>query len=238
MFRRMTSMVLAAALAAPVLNVRLSAQPAAEKPATTPKPITAAAKAVALVAKLAKPIDLDRPAENDTLEAVIQRLAKQHRLTVWINKEAFKADGTDTVEETPVDLPPMMGIPLDTLLRRLLRPVSGDFIIRDGIIEVTTRKCVKEEFYRDDHPQALGTGRNADDPSEDEEGIPAWRAEYFALVHIDCEQRPLRDVLRELAESARCNVMVGLDPEAKTKVSAHLTNVPLEPVSWYEIRLC
>ena len=77
-------------------------------------------------------------------------------------------------------------------------------------------------------PRRCDTGLDAGDPSEDEDGIPAWRAEYFPLVHIDCEQRPLRDVLREVAESARCNVMVGLDPEAKTKVSAHLTNVPLD----------
>ena len=128
MFRRMTCMVFAAALAAPVLNARLSAQPAAEKPVTTPKPMTAAAKAVALAARLARPIDFDRPAENDTLGAVIQRLAKQHRLTVWINKEAFKAEGADAVEETPVDLPPAAWVFHSTaLLHRLLRPVNGDY---------------------------------------------------------------------------------------------------------------
>lgn len=227
MFRRMVRTVAVAALAALILPAPSPAQPVPEPPASKPRPMTAAAKAVAMTALLARPIDF-KPVEFDTLQAALDRLAKQHQLNFWINKEPFSAEGNDMVEQTPVELRPLKGVPFDTVLRRLLRPVSGDFIIRDGIVEITTEKRVKHEFYHDDHPQAVGTARAADDPGEDEEGIPAWQAQYFPLAHVDVEQRPLRDVLRELAESARCNVMVGQDPEAKTKVSAHLTNVPLD----------
>src|SRR5262249_37699251 len=57
--------------------------------------------------------------------------------------QAFNAIGVQKVEEMPVQLPRMSGVPLATVLRMLVGQVKGDqytgtYQIRDGYIEVTT----------------------------------------------------------------------------------------------------
>jgi hypothetical protein len=224
MFRRIARMVLAAVLAVLALPARAPAAAPEEPPAATAKPTTAAAKAVALATKLSKRVTLDRPAKHDTLQAVLQRLAKRHHLNLWIDTLDFQPE----LLEAPEDLPPLTAIPLDCLHRRLLGPARADFIIRDGIIEVMTQARIEAEFYRGDPPPVIDSARAVRDSEQEEDPIPAWRAENFPLMQLDVENRPLRAVLRELAESARCNVLVSQDPKAETRVSAHCTNLPFD----------
>jgi YVTN family beta-propeller protein len=75
---------------------------------------------------------------------MLQRLARQHHLNLWIDTLVFNPD----LIEAPEHLPPLTAIPLDCLLRRLLVPAGADFIIRDGSIEVTTQARIEAEFYR------------------------------------------------------------------------------------------
>src|SRR5437879_2337450 len=135
MFRLIARPFLVAVLAVLALNEPSSAQPGKDKRPEEPKPVTSAAKAVALAARLAKPINLDKPIENDTLEEVIERLVEQYQLKFWIDVNAFEAEGR-AIEGQPLKLPKLTGVRLDYVLRRLLRQVNGEYIIRDGIIEV------------------------------------------------------------------------------------------------------
>src|SRR5262245_22284945 len=94
--------------------------------------------------KLATAVTLDKGIDPNTpLKDALEFLSDRYDVTIIVDSNAFAQIGVQKVEEQPVQLPKMSGIPLSTVLRLLLGQVKGDmyagtYQIRDGHIEVTT----------------------------------------------------------------------------------------------------
>lgn len=141
--------------------------------------------------------------------------SKTVKIQFDINEKAFRDDDAADVQKSEVANPalPPMDAPLEAVLRKILSRVpaksGATFVIqRDGTIEITTEKAVRQEFYR----------------SGVQEPVPP-------LVVADFEEKPLGEALRTLARQTRVNVV--LDPRAgkdsfKVPVTAELINVPLD----------
>jgi len=149
-----------------------------------------------------------------TLQEALDQLAKHCNVTFVVNRKAFAAadvkDVTNTFLFESESLPGFNG-DLAFMLRRLLERLptkEGTFIIRDGVIEITTRTAVAREFYR---------GRPT--------GVP-----LPPLVHADIANVPLTTALRDLTRAHGGNIVVDARAakEAGTTVTAELTNVPLD----------
>jgi len=87
--------------------------------------------------------------------------------------EAFKADGKEAVGDSPVKLPKMIGIRLNTVLHRLLGQVDGTYLIRPDYIEVVPLVYAR--------PESWNATRN-----------------LAPLVNAEFTERPLAEALREL----------------------------------------
>ncbi len=208
MFRSIAGLCLLSVLSTLVPNERCSAQPKEEEPSNKAQPFTFSRNAVALASRLATRINLDKPLEDERLEAVLKAFDDRHQLSFWVDTAAIRDDvGGESVEEMKVNLPKVTGGRLDTVLRRLLKQVDVGYVLRDGFIEVTSLQRIYNEFYPD---------------------YPDYPINQYPLVHAVFEEQPLYEALRDLAESAGCNVVTDIVSAAKTKVTAQLTNVPLD----------
>jgi hypothetical protein len=100
--------------------------------------------------KLAKPVTLEEGiAANTPLRDALGFLSDRYDITILVDTQAFKAEGNDTVEETPVRLPKMIGVSLATVLRLLTAQANGTFLVRRDYIEVTTgKRAVAEKVVR------------------------------------------------------------------------------------------
>jgi Mg-chelatase subunit ChlD/tetratricopeptide (TPR) repeat protein len=100
--------------------------------------------------KLARPVTLDKGIEANTpLREALEFISDRYDVTVLVDTQAFKAEGNDTVEETPVKLPKMNGVSLATVLRLLTAQANGTYLVRRDYIEVTTgRRAVTEKVVR------------------------------------------------------------------------------------------
>src|SRR5271157_5340743 len=71
--------------------------------------------------KLNQPITLDKGiGPSATLNDALEFLSDRYGLTIIVDTNAFAAIGVQKVEETPVQLPKMTGVPLSTVLRLLM----------------------------------------------------------------------------------------------------------------------
>ena len=217
MLRPIASAFLLAVLALLALGRQSFPQSRGDKQAKAPMPAGAQAKTMALAARLAKPVTLDKAIDPNTpLKDALEFFSDRYKITILVNTQAFKADQVEGVEDLPVKLPKLNGVSLGTVLRLLAREVNGAYIVRSDHIEVTSRTQFYREFYSD-HPRTIDGGSagpqlNPAEDSDDNGPKLEWRAEYFPLVHAVFKERPLSEALRELAESAGRNVLLGAFP--------------------------
>lgn len=176
------------------------------------KPAAVVSKAREVREQLAKPANLDKGIEGNTpLKDALDFLGEQYGLNFTINSEAFTAIGVQKVEEQPVHLPKMVGVPMSKVLQMLLSQIKGDeevgtYLIRGGEVEITT-------------------SANAS-PSK-------WTGEarrFAPTVDADFDRVPLEEALRELA--ARTGMSIVLDirvgENARKPVTATLNQVPVD----------
>ena len=162
--------------------------------------------------RLAKPVSLaEGIAANTTLREAMNLLeqlpldSSNYNVTILIDTEAFKAAGNDSVEDTPVKLPRMIGIRLSTVLHRLLGQVNGTYLIRPDYIEVVPWEVARPE---------------------------SWKAKrsLAPMVNAEFTERPLAEALRELADESGISVVIDgrIGEKAKTRVTATLNSVPID----------
>jgi len=144
-----------------------------------------------------------------TLTDLLEDLAKRYNLSFDINEHAFKDAHIKEGAKSPITDPdslPAMHTKLGTVLKKVLLRVSPSttYIIRDDVIEITTMKAIRKEFFPD-----RPTGP-----------LPP-------LVTANFDKVPLESAFKELS---RLNHSIVLDgraaKEAQTPVTADLTNVP------------
>jgi hypothetical protein len=167
-----------------------------------------------LVLKLLKPIKAPAPLDSKTpLKDLLDALQNRYNLDIEINEAAFKAEGIDSVLDTPLGervLPKTETIRLERLLRRVLAriPVASraTFVLRRDSIEITTNQTIRTQIWG------------------------GHQGPYFPLVHSLIEKKPLDEALRDLADQAEHNIVVDARAaeKAKTAVSARFTNTPLD----------
>jgi hypothetical protein len=100
--------------------------------------------------KLAEPVTLEQGiAANTSLRDALEFISDRYNVTILIDTQAFKADGNDTVEDTPVRLPKMIGVSLATVLRLLTAQANATYLVRRDYIEITTgKRAVAEKVVR------------------------------------------------------------------------------------------
>ena len=135
MFRSASVAVLALIAAALV-----SAAPVPEeaKPKPTPRGWQA------MRDKLAKPISIEAIDPNTPLKEAIAFASEKFDFLVILDVEAFKADiNMQEPDASPVKMPKMTDVRLETWLRMLLRQSQADFYVQpDGIISIVPRETL------------------------------------------------------------------------------------------------
>ena len=86
--------------------------------------------------QLGKPITFEF--ERGPLREAIAYLQDRYNIPIIVDTEAFKEIGTPDVLSTDVQMPKVANISLGTVLRLLLAPLQGTYIIRREFIEITT----------------------------------------------------------------------------------------------------
>src|SRR6266540_4645625 len=163
--------------------VRASAEPAPSAPPPKPEP---------LPSKLFRPVKFagfDDP--KLTLKDALEHLGKEHGLEIDVNEAAFKAMGMEDVLGTHIAEKPIRKndrIRLDRLLRTILARVpvqqGATYVLRRDGIEVTTNQVARAQIWG------------------------SHNGPFLPLVHTTFEQKPLAEVLREMAEQTEYNVVL------------------------------
>ncbi|HWG44340.1 MAG TPA: hypothetical protein VN688_16295 [Gemmataceae bacterium] len=144
-----------------------------------------------------------------TVSDILEQLAKRYNLAFDINEHAFKDAHLKEVSRLEIATPsaiPEMHTKVGTVLQKVLLRISpsATYIIRDDVIEITTMKAVRKEFFPD-----RPTGP-----------LPP-------LVSAAFDKVPLETALKQLS---RQNHSIVVDArtakEAVTPVTADLMNVP------------
>jgi hypothetical protein len=150
---------------------------------------------------------LDDP--KATLTDVLEQLAKRYNLSFDINEHAFRDAHIKEVHKFPTTDPnplPEMHAKLGSVLQKVLLRVSPSttYIIRGDVIEITTMKAIRKEFF-------------ADRPAGP---LPP-------LVSANFDKVPLESALKELSRPNHSIVLDGrAAKEGQTPVTADLANVP------------
>jgi hypothetical protein len=149
-----------------------------------------------------------------TLQEALEMLSRSQDLTIEVNEKEFIASDYKNVLKTmiadPEPIPEFTGT-LALMLRKILAKVADGqavFIIRDGVIEITTQAAVTREFFRDRPTNAV----------------------HPPLVHAAFVNVSLTAALRDLARNSGGNVVLDVRAakEAGTNVTAEFANVPLD----------
>ncbi|MBY0522595.1 MAG: hypothetical protein K2R98_04330 [Gemmataceae bacterium] len=205
-----------AALVSVVLMVFVGTQPVWGTP-DPGLPVRSADRGVnrAIREKLDRPINLQFGIDPNTpLKDALEFLADRHDLTFIVDSNAFAAIGVQKVEEQPVQLPKMSGVPIRVVLRLLLSQIKGDvysgaFILKDGHVEVTTT------YHAAPQLSLWGT--------------PDGR-QQIPRVDVDGHGQALDDALQEMADTTGLNIVIDarVAGKAKKQVLTSLTNVPID----------
>lgn len=170
-------------------------------------------KAQRLLAQLQRTVNLDKGIDPNTpLKDAIEYLADKYDMTMLVDSKAFEEIGVQKVEEQPVQMPKMVGVSMATVLRLLLGQIKGDVhcgtysIQDDHILITTTQQASNAETWTAD----------SDSPA------PA--------VDVDCLHRPLQDVLNDMRELTRINILVDarVTDKVRKPVTATLGKVPVD----------
>jgi hypothetical protein len=125
-----------------------------------------------------------------------------------VDGQAFRADlCVEQIESQPTKLPPLVGVPLRSVLRLLLQQITGTFRIRDGYVEITTPDRVSLQPESDGRPAAL------------------------PLVDMALTKRPLDEVLRELSNQSGLNIVIDkahTGDRSRAAITATFDNVPVD----------
>ena len=160
---------------------------------------------VAIREKLNKIAEIEKTVEAP-LKDVLELIADHSHVPLLINEFAFKdlEPPLENVGETRIKLSKMENVTWGTVLRMVLAPINGVYLVKGGYVEITTRKAAFEK-------RALGTALKE-------------------FVNVSAKVRPLVEVLGELAEDTGVNIVI--DPrtaeKAQTFVTANLQDVPLD----------
>src|SRR5262249_5490870 len=146
------------------------------------------------------------------LKDAIEYLADKYDMTMIVDAKAFEEIGVPKVEEQPVQMPRMVGVSMATVLRLLLAQIKGDVhcgtyaIQDDHVLITTTLQASTAETWSADSSSPAPT------------------------VDVDCLQKPLQDVLNDLRELTRINILVDgrVADKARKPVTATLGRVPLD----------
>jgi RNA polymerase sigma factor (sigma-70 family) len=92
--------------------------------------------------QLGQRVNLDKGIDaNTALKDALDFLCDRYDLSLFVDESAFTAVGLTKVVEHPVRLEPVLGVPLETVLRRLLDQVKNDhftasLVQREGFLEI------------------------------------------------------------------------------------------------------
>lgn len=189
-----------------------------------------------LIAALNKPIDLDKGVDANTpLKDVLEFLTEDRvGIPFIVDSRAFESIGVQKVEEQPVQLPKMTGVPLKDVLRLLLVQIKGDvytgaFLVRPGYVEITTTYHALSEVLGGDIAEVAGA-EQAVPEMPGFEPLAKAPLRILKIVHVHYEKRPLNDSLQELADISGISIVI--DPrvadKAKAPVSVTLANAMVD----------
>jgi hypothetical protein len=155
--------------------------------------------------KLNKPVTLDMGIDKNTpVKDALEFLSDRYDLTIMINESAFKADGiSDNAAATPVGLPRMSNVTLNTILQLLAEQVKGSFLITpDGIVFTTPQRTRPEDWLTD-------------------RSLPP-------LVTVRFARRGLRAALEDLSQMTGVSVVLDRRVHGEPRLNTALNNVPLD----------
>jgi hypothetical protein len=155
--------------------------------------------------KLNKPVSLDKGIDKNTpVKDALEFLSDRYDLTIMIKESAFKADGiSENAADTPVGLPRMSNVALNTILQLLAEQIKGSFLITpDGIVFTTPQRTRPEDWL---------TVRS----------LPP-------LVTVHFARRGLRGALEELSHMTGVSVVLDRRVHGEPRLNTTLNNVPLD----------
>jgi hypothetical protein len=205
-----------AALAAGLLLAALT--PARAQDRVAPPKVKPTAEAV-LKALHESEVIIEGDLSTIPLFELTQYLSKRHGVGFVINEENFRAENVNDIKEKRPNLAApqqLNGLTLHQLLSHVLESMNATYVIRNGGIEVVT---VRYAARLSKAEVVTGGG---------EGGARTALAE--PLVSVIVKEKPLNEVLAELAE--RYDLNVTLAPQAGDArtgfVTARLLNVPAD----------
>jgi hypothetical protein len=162
-------------------------------------------------AKLAQPINLDKGFDKNTpLRDALEYLGALRDLTIQINAKAFEGDlHIKEIDQQPISLPVQNAVPTGDVLHALVTQVNGTFVIRSGVIEVTTPVRRRPAAWKE--------------KGFDRRKVPTVDALFFEI--------PLEQALRRLADNSGIKVVLDKelkDDRAKALVSISFKGIPLD----------
>jgi hypothetical protein len=156
--------------------------------------------------KLASTITFNGFDDADTkFSEALAFLQKAADITFEVNEEAFRDEMVDDPNNKPLGRPiPKLGsVSAGTVLRRVLSRMptaSGTtFVVRGGVVEITTRRAASPSSWRSGQDLVPGAPE----------------------VSIAFEKRELQEALQEIADATGVNIV--LDARAKDKGKAAIT---------------
>jgi hypothetical protein len=180
---------------------------AQNQPGSKPDP------AVELLAKLRKPIDLERQ-DGVSLADFAARLGEKTDLTILIGETAFKSiDPASNPSALVVKSPQLRAMSLTTILPQILGQVDATYLVSKDHIDIV--------------PIAFAAKETNNIAKTEEEG-PTRLAQ--PLVSIIFKEKPLNDAVAELAEEYNLTVIVSPQSgDARTGfITARLLNTPAD----------
>jgi hypothetical protein len=134
----------------------------------------------------------------------LENLTRVHGITFAVNEQAFKDEMIDDVLNTPLGkaIPRATNVSLKTVLNRILARVPSSsgttFVVRGGVVEITTRRYASPSNWHRFDNRLL--------PPE---------------VSIAFDKRELQEALQEIADATGVNIV--LDARAKEKAKTATT---------------
>jgi hypothetical protein len=163
--------------------------------------------------KLDATIDFPGISDPDTtFGAALDFLGRAAGVTFEVNEQAFKDEMIDDVSTKPLgrEIPKMTGVAAEKALRRILGRIpvytGATFMVRGGVVEITTRRYASPSQWR------------LKSIAEDEGSL---QSPPPPVVSVAFDSRELRDALQEIADATSVNII--LDARAKEKAKAAVT---------------
>lgn len=195
-----------------VLGLMATSPAPADDPPAKPKPGTTEH----LLAALRQPVTPPENLPEVILPDLLQHLEKQFEIRFVVDTLSFRNAGEQNIlESKPAEsidaASRLKNLPLHRFLTFVLEHRRGTYLVRRGYIEILSQAAAEEETLTGDF--------RFDEPR------PKW-----PLVSAIYKEKPLNEVLADLAEEFDLNVIVAPQVrDAKAAfVSARLLNVPAE----------